>query len=476
LLLRNLAAAQLDRFRDLSARYSKIFLELESETIATYIESIYHSLGADPKSGGRRMLEYGLRLKSEPLFQWDALDRLVTNADEQDARGVLDEECQSYSGFLKLFVPRLRQPPSNEIALLSQLSDAVPDNEIFVAEVQLRLGYDELAIGKIENARKTLSEANILCGQAQWPIGKIEALRGLARIALRQDNYAEACRYFEDARTLAVALGLTASSAQSAKGMAEIDFLQGRYVPAESKFAEAIEQFRDTGARLGEANTRVSLAQLLALQHRFDEASDHVRSAQNIYQPLRQDLGLGNCAKALGIICYEQGSPVEALGHFAEADSLYARAGNKTGLAYSNLVKAAALLALNKADDAERALLDSGKILSDLGDRYGVAMVEREAGRVAQRKGQIELSFKLLTHAMAVFEVLPNPVERATTFIAIVPVAAQLGFPLGYDKETMISIARLALHIFAENGLPHRQQEISRWFSVPYEAHNSLGA
>jgi len=92
LLLRDLIATQLGRFRDLSRHYSRIFLELESETPANQIESIYHSLGADPTSGGRRMLEYGLRLKSEPLFEWDALDRVVTNADEQDKRGMLDDE------------------------------------------------------------------------------------------------------------------------------------------------------------------------------------------------------------------------------------------------------------------------------------------------------------------------------------------------------------------------------------------------
>src|SRR5579863_1115295 len=50
LLLQKLIAEDIERFRALSKRYSEIFLKLESETLAAFIESIYHLLGADSKS------------------------------------------------------------------------------------------------------------------------------------------------------------------------------------------------------------------------------------------------------------------------------------------------------------------------------------------------------------------------------------------------------------------------------------------
>jgi len=459
LLLRRLIEQELDRFRHLSGRYSQIFLGMKGETLAVDIEGIYHALGADPMSGGRLMLERGLLWKSEPLFQWDALDRLITNADEQDAYGVLDGECRAYSDLLKLFVPRLRQPPKDEIATLSRLQSIVRDNIAFQAEVELRLGYDELAIGDIKTAGERLAGALVLCDKAARPQGIIEAYRGLARIALRKDDYAEAGRLFESARGHAERLGLIASGAHSIKGVAEIDFLQGRYRPAEVKFQQAIAQFRQTGARLGEANTRVSLAQLLALQHRFSEADENIQNAMAIYLPLRQGLGLGNCLKANGIVSYEQGVPAQALEYFSQADAQYAEVANQTGLAYSNLVKAAALLALDHSDEAEHSLKQADECLAKLGDRYGLAMVERERGLLAEHRKSIELAFKLLSNAAAAFDVLPNPIESAATFLAVGRVAVQLGFPPGYDRERLIETASSAARLFEENQLPRRQRE-----------------
>jgi tetratricopeptide (TPR) repeat protein len=459
LLLRRLIEQDLDRFRRLSAGYSQIFLGMKGETLAADIEGIYHALGTDPKSGGRLMFERGLLWKSEPLFQWDALDRLIANADELDAHGLLDGECRAYSDLLKLFVPRLRQPPKDEIATLSRLQIDAPDNMAFLAEVELRLGYDELATGDIETAGARLAGALVLCDQAGRPQGSIEAFRGLARIALRKDDYAEAGRLFESARVRSEKLGLIASGAHSIKGVAEIDFLQGRYRPAESKFQQAIAKFRQTGARLGEANTRVSLAQLLALQHRFGEADEHIQNALAVYLPLRQGLGLGNCLKANGIVCYEQGEPAQALEYFLQADAQYAGAANQTGLAYSNLIRAAALLALDRPDEAEYSLKEAGERLAKLGDRYGLAMVERERGLLAEHRKSLELAFKLLSNSVAAFNALSNPIESAATFLAVGRVAVQLGFPPGYDRERLIETARNAVPIFEENRLPRRHQE-----------------
>jgi tetratricopeptide (TPR) repeat protein len=457
LLLGRLIEQELDRFRQLSATYSGIFFGMEAETLAADIEGIYHALGAEPKSGGRLMLERGLLLKSEPLFQWDALDRLVANAEEQEARGVLDDDCRAYGDLLRLFIPRLRKSPKDEIATLSRLQHT--DNEVFVAEVQLRLGYAELATGDIESARATLLLALSLCERVRRPLGIIEAFRGLARIALRRDDYTQAGHHFESARVRADLHGLIASVAHSVKGMAEIDFLQGRYRPAEDKFRQAIAQFHKTGARLGEANTRVSLAQLLALQHRFSAAEEHIQIAMDTYLPLRQSLGLGNCFKAKGIVRYEQGAPVQALDYFSEADAQYVEVANQTGLAYSNLGRAAALLALDHLEEAERPLNEAGEGLAKLGDRYGVAMVQRERGLLAERWKSFELAFQLLSNAMAAFDALPNPIESATTFLAVARVAAQLGLPLVYERERLIETASGAARIFEENRLPHRQRE-----------------
>jgi tetratricopeptide (TPR) repeat protein len=459
LLLGRLITTDLSRFRSVSAQCSEIFLGIEDETSAARIESIYHALGADPTSGGRTMLEYGLLWKSEPFFQWDALDRLVMDADEQDGHGVLDDECRAYRDLLKLFVPRLRQSPKMEIQLLSRLQETVPDNMAFDIEVKLRLGFAELAIGDIATATARLVEALSDCEKAQQPTRAIEAYRGLARIALRQDNYKEASLFFESGRVVADRLGLIASGAHSKKGMAEIDFLQGRYLPAGSRFNEAIAQFGQTGARLGEANTRVSLAQLLALQHRFVDAHEHIQLATNIYLPVRQSLGLGNCFKALGLINCEQGLPEKALKHLAKADTQYAEVANQTGLAYSNVMKATALLALDRSGEAEARLDEAGPVFERLGDRYGRAMVKRERGRIAKRRKSFQLSLDLLSDAITTFDALHNPVESAVTFLAIADVAVEVDFPHGFSRETLIERVRSAATVFEENQLPGRLLE-----------------
>src|SRR5262249_20935462 len=105
---------------------------------------------------------------------------------------------------------------------------------------------------------------------------------------------------------------------------------------------------------------------------------------------------------------------------------------------------------------------EAGPVLAKLGDRYGLAMVERERGLIAEHRKSLELAFKLLTGAVAMFDGLPNPVEAAATFLAVADVAAKLGFPLGYDRERLIAIARRAVLTFEENRLPRRQREANQ--------------
>jgi tetratricopeptide (TPR) repeat protein len=459
LLLRRLVDKQLDRFRRLSADYSTIFLSAKAETLAPEIEGIYHALGADAKTGGRLMLERGLLWKSEPLFQWDALDRLVTDAGEQNRRGVLDEDCHAYMGLLRLFVQRLRQSPNEEIAILEAWQSRPPRNEVFIAEAQLRRGYAELATGEIENAQATLSSALELCERAHRSLGIIEALRGLARIALRRDDYPQATHYFQSALIQADQLGLIASGAHSLKGMADIDFLQGNYRSAEAGYDKAIAEFHQTGSRVGEANTRVALAQLCALQHRFSEADTHLKLAMSAYAPLRQDLGVGNCLKAQGLVLYERAAPAQTLDYLANADVHYGKVANKTGLSYSNLMRAMSLIALDRLDEAEHSLKEGWNDLAALRDRYGLALVERERGLLAERREAFGTALNLLTGARAAFDALPNPVESAATFLAIGRVAVQLGFPPSYDRNTLIETAGGAAALFEENRLPRRQRE-----------------
>jgi tetratricopeptide (TPR) repeat protein len=379
---------------------------------------------------------------------------------------VLDDDCRAYGDLLKLFVPRFRKSPKNEIATLARLQQKPPANPVFVAEVQLRLGYAELASGDIEKARKTLLLAHKLYEDINRPHDMIEAFRGLARIALRQDDYAQASYYFERALVQAELLGLSASSAHSIKGMGEIDFLQGRYIDAEARFQRAIAQFAQAGARIGEANTRVSFAQLLALQHRFDEAEGHIQAAMGSYLALRQSLGIGNCLKAKGLVRYEQGVLVQALEYFSEADAQYAEVTNLTGLAYTNLVRAAALLALDRIEEAEQAGKEAADGLAKLGDRYGLALVRRVQGLLAARRKLLGPALKLLSDAAAAFDALPNPIESASTFLAVASVAVELGFPPGYDRETLIETASRSARIFEQNRLPRRQRETQELLAI----------
>jgi len=456
-VLSMLAQSEVARLRDLSKSFAEFFLRRSPSTFATAAEGIYHALAADPSGGAALLLNAASTWKGEPLFAYEAVDRLATNAIEQRDRHLLDASSAARITLVELMVPRRRPPPGEEVKILSNLLETAPTDDAFRLQLRLRLGLAQLNAGEISDAEENLRAARDGYEKQGNEHMLGEALLALGRAALRQDRYAEAKACFELAAEKFERHQLISARAHCTESLADISFYQGEYPAAERGLTEALDAFHATGALIGEANTRIMLGQLLALQGRFADSSTHIDKAKAIYQPLNQGLGLANSSKATGVLLREQGKHREALERLEQAAAQYG--DTASGRANCDMLSASILIELNEAEEAEKLLRRAAETFEEMQDRYSLALTRREMGLLDESRSALGPALATLAETTREFEALPNPVEAAISGVAAGRVAVKLGFPAGFDPRAVAQSARGAASVFETNGVPRRLKE-----------------
>ena len=455
-VLAELVRDDLAAFRQQSHHFATAFAE-SGKSVADLVEQIYHRIGAAPETGAL-LFDTALFLSGEPLFALDAVDRLVTVANEQNERGVLDEGCLAYLRYIRLLVPRLRAMIKQEPDEVRAILASAPDNPRFVAELDLRLSGDLLIVGgDLDEAAKRQDNAHAIFQKLGDARGIGETLRVAGRIALRHDEYAKARSLFDDARATFLKGNLTVAAAHCDRSVAEIDWLQGRLVEAERALTDALQRFEAAGSHVAEANTRILIAQILALHARFDEADVHARIAYEVFGAVKQRVGLAQSFKASGVILFEQGLNAEAETALKQALQLYPADG--PGAANCKMLLAATLTKLDRFPEAEALLSEATEVFTRMRDRFSLSIAKRESGLLDERRKLLPAALQKLREAEAEFASLPSPIEEAIAGVAAGRVALALGFVPDLTASDVIASAERAGQIFKDNDIPRRLGE-----------------
>jgi hypothetical protein len=155
-LVDRLARDQRPRYGELSRRCYDLFSAVEKPPVELYIEAQYHRLAVDERGAAAQLFRDAVQVHSEPVFAFETLRRLLLAWREQETRGVLSDVGTSYLRVAELFDPAARRPPEEEIAVLLPIAKSrkIAD-PAFQAEVNLRLGLAEMALGDISQALRT---------------------------------------------------------------------------------------------------------------------------------------------------------------------------------------------------------------------------------------------------------------------------------------------------------------------------------
>jgi tetratricopeptide (TPR) repeat protein len=456
-LLDGLAKSDAARLRELSRPYAALFLSRSQATFEVAAEGIYHTLAVDPDGAATLLLNAALTWKDEPLFAFDAVDRLAANAIEQRDRGLLGAAAAPYITFVELMVPRRRPAAADEAKILAGLLASVQAEGELEPYLKLRLGQVQLNVGEIDEALGHLRSALSAFTARGDERRQGEALRAIGRAAVRQDRYADARRCFDSAAEIFTRHGLRSARTHCTEALAQIDFYQGDYRAAARGLAQALDGFRETGAAIGEANTRILLSQLLALQGHFAESEVHIEAARAIYTPLNQRLGLANAMKASGVLAHERGDYAAAIDRYRAAKAEYG--GSRIGRANCDMLSASSLIECGETDEAAKLLGEAAAVFAAMEDRFSLGVARQELGLLDERRLALSSALATLAATIREFDALPNPVEAAISRVAAGRVAVKLGFPDGFSSAEVAQIARSAEAVLEANGVPRRLKQ-----------------
>jgi tetratricopeptide (TPR) repeat protein len=456
-MLTRMARDDRAKYTRLSAIFANAFAAMADGDgdVFHHIESVFHRLACDPDAGTQQLLADGITWKSEPFHAFEALSRLIAAAREQKERGFLSPWGDSILTLLTLYSPDSAPTARDEEIILDGLRLRAHPDELFVAELSLRLGLNHIVRGRTAAAHEPLCKALQYFGAQNLRRGEGDALRAIGRTALREDKLESAKEYFTQARDLFVSLGLVNSAAYCIKALGETDFYLGRYASAELQFRKALNTFDANDVGLAAANTRVVYSQLLSAKGQFSAAQEQISRAQKVYSEIGNDLGVGNCLKNSAVALFEAGDYTSAQKQLTEAYSAYQKWGSSSGAAACMLWSAACTTRVRPDQSALALLARADELYRDSGDRFGQASVHREQGIALVALEKPTEGISKLIDAEREFNTVGNAVEALSTAVARGLATLAHGMIEPQARHEVTETAKHAYRLF--NDIGHRR-------------------
>lgn len=466
-----------DTYLELSGVFARAFRAVAKTggDVFHHIESVFHSLVSERGSAEAQLLADGVTWKSEPFFAFGALARIISVAEERQKQGLLSEQGKTILTLLQLFNPQSALTALKEATVLEGLEKRSPPSPLFTAELLLRVGLNQIVLGRPAHAREVLTDALSQFRELQVRRGEGDALRAIGRAALREDNLQMAKDYFGQARRIFDELGLRLSAAYCEKSLGETAFYLGDFASANAQFQSVLKVFEGSNAGLAEANTRVVYSQLLAMMAHYSAAHRHLGRAQQIYQAIDNKLGIGNCLKNAGVALFEAGEYSEARKQLAEAQKFYAEWGSITGRANCMLWTAACVTRETPSLEALALLDQADRLFAQSGERFGWALAKRERGLALMALQQPANAIGWLTEAERAFHEAGNSVEELAATVAKETAAAAAGLLATESRAEVIATGRRAYKYFLEIGHRRYSQEAANLVKVMAEDQNMNG-
>jgi tetratricopeptide (TPR) repeat protein/transcriptional regulator with XRE-family HTH domain len=281
------------------------------------------------------------------------------------------------------------------------------------------------------------------------------------------------------------AAGNLRGEAHLLRGMGEIMLDSDRYGPAREALAAALDRFLEVGEPVGAAHVQRALGVLDRMSGDAQSAMRRFTAALQVFRRNDDPVGHAETLFSLGALCRDRGRNFQALAYYERALALENTLGNRLNQvlllssigsallaedrvseARATLTKAVelarevqqgeayALVFLGEAETrsgdfaaASTRLASALDIVRRVQDRYGEALAIRALGDLHRASGALEQSHSALQKALALWEELESPVQRARTLVRLGVLQGDLGDPAG-----AIRTWRSAADIFDRQG------------------------
>jgi tetratricopeptide (TPR) repeat protein len=222
-------------------------------------------------------------------------------------------------------------------------------------------------------------------------------INNLATLAETRGNFPVAIRLYQQALEEARAVKDKGSVALAQNNLGGIYSLQGNFGAALENIQEAVKAAEETGSKSNEAQFLYNLGELKLEQGDLAGAEESIQAGLKIATEIGEKSVIAFGQSCLSDLRLQGGNAGEAEKLARQAADEFHSEGNKDPESMSRNALAAALLALNRPDDAAKemelvAKLSPQDAVVKLGAAINLARIEARSGNIARAKRQLEAS------------------------------------------------------------------------------------
>jgi tetratricopeptide (TPR) repeat protein len=230
-----------------------------------------------------------------------------------------------------------------------------------------------------------------------------DLLDDLGAVLLEQDRYDEALQMLDESYQLDQQIGAVASQGTTLLLRGQAFHRAGEREKAGRSLQAALDIYRQVGDEVGESNARFRLGEWYEAEGQLDRALEHFRAGQAIDNRHDDRLGLGRTARALASIYRRKGDSRRGAELLAEARRELQHIDDVPEHALLEMEAGRIAQARGVYDDAEESLRAAARMFDSLDSRVQSAKCQRLLASVAFSRGRFDQAETLLDRAREEF-------------------------------------------------------------------------
>jgi DNA-binding SARP family transcriptional activator len=242
-----------------------------------------------------------------------------------------------------------------------------------------------------------------------------ELLLGLAKVARRVGNYAQAQADAQESLDLCLQIGHISGQASSLGALGDIAYNRGDLARAIDYYRQALAIFRQIGDRHGVADYLLSVAFVMIDRDETEQAEIYLWEALEIGRSIDARLVLIRADYHLARVALAHGDLAAAQARAESALAAAQRAGIRLLEAMSVHLLGDLLTRQRRFAEAETHLVESLRLLERLGDRFETACALRSYARLLVERGDLLHGEAHLRRATAILTELGAERELSIT-------------------------------------------------------------
>jgi ATP/maltotriose-dependent transcriptional regulator MalT len=289
-------------------------------------------------------------------------------------------------------------------SVLSLLENEMGDEtREYNATTRLLQGELQMVMGRWDKAQSDLTRAAAIAEAENRPLISGRANLRLGQIESRRGKKDAAEKRLQKALKIARRLKNQEEMAKSLQGLGELFSTRGEFDKAKKALGESLEIALELDDPTLEAVSHTGLGIIHTNQDEADKAIDQFEEAINALERDENALELARVKINLGTVQASTGEYEEAISNFEDAIELCNQTGDIRLQAYALAGAAHVYIMDNEPETAGEYLEEALKIFSSIGEKYKIAMVHLDMGRLHllkkeynQMRDDLDLSLSII--------------------------------------------------------------------------------